>query len=143
MEDGCCAGALRSGSSACRTRVPPPSGSFSPGRRWMKPGTGSASTWLLSPGGSSTPGCSIPGLPALVLGSAGGPVQPVGRLSYVPAAALVFRREALAAMGGFDERLPFGEDVDIAWRLAEAGWVVRYDPSAQVGHQGRSRWPAM
>ena len=32
-----------------------------------------------------------------------------------------------------------GEDVDFAWRLAAAGWRVRYEPAAVMGHQHRVR----
>jgi mycofactocin glycosyltransferase len=63
------------------------------------------------------------------------------RVSYVPGAALVARAEALDSIGGFDERLRFGEDVDLVWRLDEAGWHCRYDPSARVWHQPRGSWP--
>jgi mycofactocin system glycosyltransferase len=63
-----------------------------------------------------------------------GPGQPIG---YVPAAALVARREALAQVGGFDPAMRFGEDVDLVWRLAGAGWSVRYEPSVVVEHPHR------
>jgi len=56
---------------------------------------------------------------------------------YVPTAALVVRRAALEAVGGFDPTLRFGEDVDLVWRLAAAGRVVRYEPAATVAHPPR------
>jgi hypothetical protein len=56
---------------------------------------------------------------------------------YVPTAALVVRRQALQAAGGFDEALRFGEDVDLVWRLGQMGWRVRYQPSATVSHPPR------
>ena len=62
------------------------------------------------------------------------------RVSYVPAAALVVRVDALDAIGGFDEQLRFGEDVDLVWRLDDAGWRCRYDPSVAVWHEPRSSW---
>ncbi len=62
------------------------------------------------------------------------------RVSYVPGAAVVVRIEALDAIGGFDERLRFGEDVDLVWRLDEAGWHCRYDPSVAVWHEPRGSW---
>jgi len=34
--------------------------------------------------------------------------------------------------------LRFGEDVDLVWRLDEAGWRCRYDPSVSVWHEPRS-----
>jgi mycofactocin system glycosyltransferase len=66
------------------------------------------------------------------LGPDEGPVVPGGHVSFVPTAALVVRRSALRA--GFDEQLRFGEDVDLVWRLHEAGWRVRYDPTVTVLH---------
>ena len=59
------------------------------------------------------------------------------RLSYVPAAALVARRAALEEIGGFDEEMRYGEDVDLVRRLEEAGWLIRYEPSAVVKHHPR------
>jgi mycofactocin glycosyltransferase len=67
-------------------------------------------------------------------------VAPGGRVAYVPAAALVVRRDALGR--GFDAGLRHGEDVDLVWRLHDAGWRVRYDPSAVVRHAEPERWPA-
>jgi mycofactocin system glycosyltransferase len=59
-------------------------------------------------------------------------VAPLTRVAYVPTAALVVRRGALG--NGFDHTLRYGEDVDLVWRLVEADWRVRYDPSVQVAH---------
>jgi GT2 family glycosyltransferase len=55
-------------------------------------------------------------------------------------ANMVFRRAALEAIGGFDERLGAGtrlrsaEDVDAFFRVLEAGWTVVYEPRASVLH---------
>ncbi|HVV10214.1 mycofactocin biosynthesis glycosyltransferase MftF [Amycolatopsis sp.] len=65
-----------------------------------------------------------------------------GRVTYVPTAALVVRVEALREIGGFDEDLRFGEDVDLVWRLVDAGGRVRYEPAAEVVHEPRSSWRA-
>jgi mycofactocin system glycosyltransferase len=80
----------------------------------------------------------------LDLGSSPGQVQAYGRIGYVPTAALVVRRVALldVARSGvvFDEGLPYGEDVDLVWRLDDAGWRVRYDPTVEVRHDESGRW---
>ena len=73
----------------------------------------------------------------LDLGSAPGVVGPGGRIGFVPAAALVVRRAAFVQTGGFDVTLRVGEDVDLVWRLAAAGWTVRYEPTARVEHPHR------
>ena len=65
-------------------------------------------------------------------------VAPLTRLAYVPTAALLVRRDAVAA--GFDPSLRYGEDVDLIWRMIDAGWRVRYDPGAEVGHVEPDRW---
>jgi mycofactocin system glycosyltransferase len=67
-------------------------------------------------------------------------VRPGARVSYVPGAALVVRRSAAGA--GFADGLVVGEDVDFIWRLAAAGWRVRYEPSATMGHDHRVRFRA-
>ena len=74
----------------------------------------------------------------LDLGSRPARVSPGSVVSYVPAAALVLRRSALGAQRQvFDENLRYGEDVDLVWRLISAGWTVRYEPAAAVGHAHR------
>jgi mycofactocin system glycosyltransferase len=77
----------------------------------------------------------------LDLGYAPGDVGPLRPVAYVPAAALVVRRAALAA--GFDERLRYGEDVDLVWRLRAAGWIVRYDPAVVVRHVEPASWKGL
>jgi hypothetical protein len=64
-------------------------------------------------------------------------VRPYSTVWYVPSAAMLARREALG--DGFDEGLVLGEDVDLVWRLHDAGWQVRYDPAVVVSHEDRVR----
>jgi mycofactocin system glycosyltransferase len=78
----------------------------------------------------------------LDLGSEPARIRAGTRVSYVPAAAIVCRVDALREIGGFDESLRFGEDVDLVWRLDETGWRCRYEPAAEVGHDPRSSWGA-
>lgn len=73
---------------------------------------------------------------SLDLGTQGGRVAPATRLSYVPSAALVVRKSALAK--GFDESMHVAEDVDLVWRLVADGWIVRYQPAAIVRHEHRA-----
>jgi mycofactocin system glycosyltransferase len=81
-----------------------------------------------------------PGSP-LDLGAEPARIRAGTRVSYVPGAALVVRTIALDAVGGFDPTLRFGEDVDLVWRLDEAGWRCRYDPSVAVAHRPRPTLP--
>ena len=88
-----------------------------PGRTWLARYEGASST--------------------LDMGARPSIVRPGARVPYVPGAALVVRRAAAGA--GFDEALRVGEDVDFVWRLAAAGWRVRYEPAATMRHQHRVR----
>lgn len=73
---------------------------------------------------------------ALDMGPTGGVVGPGGHRSYVPTAAMLLRRIPGVR---FAEDLHVGEDVDLCWRLRAAGWRIRYEPSARVGHDHRVR----
>lgn len=77
----------------------------------------------------------------LDLGPTEAAVGPGRRVSYVPSAAVLIRREAFAE--GFDEALRCGEDVDAVWRLHDAGGSVRYDPEVIVEHQEPASWCAV
>jgi N-acetylglucosaminyl-diphospho-decaprenol L-rhamnosyltransferase len=58
--------------------------------------------------------------------------RPVGWLS---GSCLLVRRCAFEQIGGFDERyFMYMEDVDLGDRLAKAGWLNVYVPSAEVLH---------
>lgn len=50
-------------------------------------------------------------------------------------AFLLLRREAFEAVGRFDERQwMYAEDLDLGWRLRDAGLRTRYEPRARVLH---------
>jgi mycofactocin system glycosyltransferase len=75
---------------------------------------------------------------SLDLGQREAPVLPHSTVSYVPSAAIVCRSSAIREVGGFDETLHSGEDVDLCWRLIEAGARLRYEPIALVAHDHRT-----
>ena len=60
--------------------------------------------------------------------------------AWVSASCLLARREAIAAVGGFDEAyFLYEEDVDLCRRVRQAGWGVLFTPAAEaVHHLGRS-----
>ncbi len=76
---------------------------------------------------------------SLDLGQREAPVIPHSTVSYVPSAAIICRRSAICDVGGFDETMPSGEDVDLCWRLIEAGARLRYEPIALVAHDHRTQ----
>ena len=59
---------------------------------------------------------------------------------WVSGSCFLARREALEAVGGFDEGFfLYEEDVDLCLRVRRAGWRVVYTPAAEVRHAlGRS-----
>jgi mycofactocin glycosyltransferase len=69
-------------------------------------------------------------------GERAGPVRPGSRIPFVPSAALVVRTDVASGPNLFDPALRGGEDVDLVWRMHEAGWDVRYDPASTVAHEG-------
>jgi mycofactocin system glycosyltransferase len=74
---------------------------------------------------------------SLDLGVCEAPVVPYGKVAYVPSAAIICRCSTLRDLGGFDEGLRSGEDVDLCWRLVDAGSRLRYEPIALVAHDHR------
>ncbi|HEX9991333.1 MAG TPA: HAD-IIIA family hydrolase, partial [Acidimicrobiales bacterium] len=61
-------------------------------------------------------------------------------------ADLAYRRAALVAAGGFDERFPraYREDADLGLRLTEAGWrIVRGDRVVEHPVRPASRWVSL
>jgi N-acetylglucosaminyl-diphospho-decaprenol L-rhamnosyltransferase len=63
------------------------------------------------------------------------PTEPVPA-DWMLGAFLLLRREMLEQLGGFDEgfRL-YGEDIELCYRAAKAGWERSYVPAAVVTHR--------
>lgn len=62
---------------------------------------------------------------------------PIAETFSACGAAMLVRREAFEALGGFDERyFSYFEDVDLGFRLRLAGWRVLQTPDAVVAHIG-------
>ncbi len=65
-------------------------------------------------------------------GATGGPVE----VDWVSGACFLVRRSAFEQVGGFDESyFMYAEDVDLCWRLGQAGWTAAYVPAAEVTHR--------
>lgn len=53
------------------------------------------------------------------------------------ASSLLIRREVIEQVGGMDEAFPiFFNDVDLCYRIKQAGWKIYFTPDAQVIHHG-------
>ena len=67
-------------------------------------------------------------------------------VSFASGAALMVRRDAWEALGGFERRyFMYGEDLDLCLRLRLSGWSVGIAPAAQVEHdyefsKGGRKW---
>ena len=60
--------------------------------------------------------------------------QPV---DWVSGACMLVRTDAFAAVGGFDPAyFLYGEEMDLCFRLRQAGWEIWYEPNAVVIHHG-------
>lgn len=77
-----------------------------------------------------------------VTNSPGGPVHVLlgDRLAeHIPGCSMAFRASALRQIGGFDPQFrTAGDDVDVCWRLQEAGWTLGFSPGAMVWHHHRN-----
>jgi GT2 family glycosyltransferase/sugar lactone lactonase YvrE len=102
---------------------------------------------LLSPAfvGSGGPNVVPPDDPFVaqcVARSPGGPTQVLldDRVAeHVPGCNMAFRRDALAAIGGFNPvYLRAGDDVDVCWRLQAQGLQIGFAPAALVWHHHRN-----
>jgi N-acetylglucosaminyl-diphospho-decaprenol L-rhamnosyltransferase len=58
-----------------------------------------------------------------------------GPVDAVNGAFMLIRRDLFERVGGFDEGYwMYMEDLDLSYRLAQAGWVSWYEPAAKVVH---------
>ena len=62
---------------------------------------------------------------------------------YAQTANCAMLRAAFDDAGGFRADIRAGEDADLCWRLAAAGWRVEARPGAQVEHRARERLPEL
>ncbi|HMM93442.1 glycosyltransferase [Phycicoccus sp.] len=65
------------------------------------------------------------------------PEGPCGFLPYAPSCNVLMSRRVLDAVGGWDESLPYCEDVDICWRAQLHGFALAFAPGAVMGYRYR------
>ncbi len=77
-----------------------------------------------------------------VANAPGGPVHVLVTdtlAEHIPGCNMAFRRSALAAVGGFDPRYrAAGDDVDLCWRLMDAGGTIGFHAGAMNWHHRRN-----
>lgn len=71
--------------------------------------------------------------------------EPIQGLMFVSGSGALYRSAALAAVGGFDVSLfPLMHvDVDLCWRLTEAGYRIDLCPEAHIEHEIQGSTPQM
>jgi mycofactocin glycosyltransferase len=57
---------------------------------------------------------------------------------YLPSCNLLVRRAVFLGIGGFEDTMHVGEDVDLTWRMRDSGWTIYYLPTGRVYHEHRS-----
>ncbi|HEU4480602.1 MAG TPA: glycosyltransferase, partial [Actinomycetota bacterium] len=76
-----------------------------------------------------------------VAASPGGPIHVLitdDRAEHVPGCNMAFRKSDLVAIDGFDPLYTAaGDDVDVCWKLLDAGRDIAFSPAAQVRHHRR------
>ena len=70
------------------------------------------------------------------------------RVRMLSAAALIVKREAIDAVGGFDERFHmYGEDNEWCLRMVRRGWRLVFEPGVVIRHDdaqcSRKRWTGL
>jgi GT2 family glycosyltransferase len=102
---------------------------------------GFAATGHAAIGGPNVAPAGDGAVAACVANAPGGPVHVLvsdTEAEHLPGCNMAFRREALAAAGGFDPRFrTAGDDVDLCWRLRERGETLGFHPAALVWHRRR------
>jgi len=76
----------------------------------------------------------------------GGPMHVLvsdAEAEHIPGCNMAFHRAALEQIGGFDPRFRVaGDDVDLCWRIQDAGGTLGFSPAALVWHRARRSVPA-
>lgn len=79
---------------------------------------------------------------AAVMASPGGPAHVLvadRQAEHVPGCNMAFYKSVLDELGGFDPIFTqAGDDVDLCWRLQQAGYRIGFSPAAFVWHSRRS-----
>jgi GT2 family glycosyltransferase len=97
---------------------------------------------LVACGGPNFPPPEPSLIPAAVAVSPGGPTHVLLSdevAEHIAGCNMAFRRDVLLRLGGFDPIYrAAGDDVDICWRLQDAGYTIGFCPAAVVWHFRRN-----
>jgi O-antigen biosynthesis protein len=97
---------------------------------------------VVATGGPNLPVADAGFVERAVAASPGSPVEVLvtdDRAEHVPGCNMAFRKEAIEAVGCFNEvYVSAGDDVDVCWKLMDAGGQIAFSAAAQVRHHRRS-----
>ena len=100
-----------------------------------------ATTDYAAVGGPNVPPPTNQNVANCVAHAPGGPIHVLlsdSEAEHIPGCNLAIRTSVLRALGGFDPQFHVaGDDVDICWRLTEAGLKIGFHPGAMVWHHRR------
>jgi GT2 family glycosyltransferase len=98
-------------------------------------------TGYMAVGGPNLPPPGDGSVAEAVANSPGGPMHVLlsdHEAEHIPGCNMAFRANVLRAIGGFDPQFrTAGDDVDVCWRIQQAGWKVGFHPAALVWHHRR------
>jgi O-antigen biosynthesis protein len=114
-----------------------------PDSHWLKHlATTFRSTRYAGVGGPNLPPRGDGPIAECVANAPGGPTHVLlsdTEAEHLPGCNMAFRRDCLAAVGGFDPQFRVaGDDVDICWKLQENGFTLGFSPAAIVWHHRRN-----
>jgi GT2 family glycosyltransferase len=93
-------------------------------------------------GGPNIPPPSDGPIAQCVAKAPGGPIHVLvsdEEAEHIPGCNMAFRRDVLAEVGGFDPKFRVaGDDVDLCWRVLDAGHRLGFSPAAMVWHHRRN-----
>lgn len=97
---------------------------------------------VVAAGGPNLPVADAGFAERVVAACPGGPMNVLlsdDRAEHIPGCNMAIRRDALSAVGGFDEAfVSAGDDVDVCWKLLDRGGQIAFAPAAQVRHHRRA-----
>lgn len=62
------------------------------------------------------------------------------RVDFLATFNVLYRRDALEMVGGFDERYLRGQDAELSWRVLAAGYHLHFEFQSRVKHYHATRW---
>lgn len=62
------------------------------------------------------------------------------RVDFLATFNVLYRREALEKVDGFDERFLKGQDAELSWRVLAAGYELRFEFNSRVKHYHATQW---